>query len=103
MPQRTFHVEIQVPSVYFEQQFFVWELDNLALHLKCQGYTSFMARLRASQLHVHPALRDSGHCSFEKARAWVIKSSPLKTCIMCSHPSQTALHGRNINTVTTKL
>lgn len=42
----------------FEQQFFVWDLDRLGLHLKCQGYTSFMAMLKTSQLHIHPALRD---------------------------------------------
>jgi len=32
------HAEMQVSSVYFEQLFFVWESDKLALYLKCQGY-----------------------------------------------------------------
>lgn len=35
------HAEMQVSSMYFEQLLFVWEFDNLALYLKCQGYGEF--------------------------------------------------------------
>lgn len=44
------HVEMQVPSVYFEQLLFVWEFDSLALCLKCQGYSKFYGQAQIFSL-----------------------------------------------------
>lgn len=37
---------MQVPSVYFKQLFFVWEFENPALCLKCQGYSEFYGQVQ---------------------------------------------------------
>lgn len=65
---------------------------------------SFMARLRSSELHISSCTeRDHGHCSFERAsNTRVIKSSPLKICIVFPHPPQSVFHDRNINVATNK-
>lgn len=65
---------------------------------------SFMARLRSSELHISSCTeRDHGHCSFERAsNTRVIKSSPLKICIIFPHPPQSVFHDRNINVATNK-